>query len=129
MLGATVLLHARFNPGEALAAIARGKPSLILMVPAVIKAMIEHPAWAGTDVSSLRLGIAGSSVVPVELIRAWHARGVPIGQVYGATETGPVSIVLMSWLRATRPGDSRCRAPPAGTADWRDRARSCAAGG
>ena len=33
------------------------------------------------------------------------------------------------WLRATRPGDSRCRAPPAGTADWRDRARSCAAGG
>src|SRR5256885_1557082 len=31
--------------------------------------------------------------------------------------------------RATRPGDSRCRAPPAGTADWRDRARSCAAGG
>ena len=25
-----------------------------------------------------------------------------------------------------QPGDSRCRAPPAGTADWRDRARSCA---
>jgi fatty-acyl-CoA synthase len=59
-----------------------------------MKAMIEHPGWARTDLSSLRLGMAGSSVVPVELIRAWHARGVPVGQVYGATETGPVSIVL-----------------------------------
>jgi fatty-acyl-CoA synthase len=93
-VGATVLLHARFSPADALAAIARDRPSLILMVPAVMKAMIEHPDWPRTDVASLRLGITGSSVVPVELIKAWHARGVPIGQVYGATETGPVSIVL-----------------------------------
>ena len=32
-------------------------------------------------------------------------------------------------LKAKRPGDSRCRAPPAGTADWPDPSRSCAAGG
>ena len=36
---------------------------------------------------------------------------------------------IRTWLKARRPGDSRCRAPPAGTADWRDRARSCAADG
>ena len=35
----------------------------------------------------------------------------------------------LKWLKAKRPGDSRCRAPPAGTADWRDRVRSCAAAG
>jgi fatty-acyl-CoA synthase len=28
------------------------------------------------------------------MIAAFHARGVPVGQVYGATETGPVSIYL-----------------------------------
>jgi fatty-acyl-CoA synthase len=93
-VGATVLLHPRFNPAETLAAIARDKPSVVLLVPAVMKAMIAHPDWPGTDLTSLRLAMAGSSVVPVELIRPFHARGVPVGQVYGATETGPVSIVL-----------------------------------
>jgi fatty-acyl-CoA synthase len=38
--------------------------------------------------------MAGSSIVPVELIQAFHRRGVPVGQIYGSTETGPVSIVL-----------------------------------
>jgi fatty-acyl-CoA synthase len=92
--GATVLLHPRFNAGEALAAIMRDRPSVVLLVPAVMKAMIAHSDWPRTDLTSLRLAMAGSSVVPVELIKAWHARGVPVGQVYGATETGPVSIVL-----------------------------------
>ena len=32
-------------------------------------------------------------------------------------------------LMATPPGDSRCRAPPAGTADWPDLSRSCGAAG
>jgi fatty-acyl-CoA synthase len=91
-LGAEVVLMRRFEPGEALAAIAREKPTLSLVVPAVMKAMIEHPHWAGTDLSSLRMVGAGSSIVPVDLIRAFHARGLPVAQVYGATETGPIAI-------------------------------------
>jgi fatty-acyl-CoA synthase len=91
-LGAEVALVRRFEPAEALAAIARLRPTLSLVVPAVMKAMIEHPDWAGTDLSSLRMLGAGSSIVPVALIRAFHARGVPVAQVYGATETGPIAI-------------------------------------
>lgn len=93
-IGATVILQPRFAPDAALAAIERERPSIVLLVPAVMKAMIEHPRWAAADLSSLRLAMAGSSVVPVDLIRAFHARGVPVGQIYGSTETGPVSIVL-----------------------------------
>ena len=33
----------------------------------------------------------GSSIVPVPLIEAIHARGVPVIQVYGSTETAPIS--------------------------------------
>ena len=33
-------------------------------------------------------------MVPHSLINAIHARGIPVIQVYGATETGPVSIAL-----------------------------------
>jgi fatty-acyl-CoA synthase len=38
--------------------------------------------------------MTGSSTVPVAYLETLHARGVPVGQVYGTTETGPVSIVL-----------------------------------
>jgi fatty-acyl-CoA synthase len=93
-LGATVILQQRFAPDAALAAIESERPTIILLVPAVMKALIEHPRFAATDLSSLRFAMAGSSVVPVELIRAFHARGLPVGQIYGSTETGPVSIVL-----------------------------------
>ncbi|MBI5278771.1 MAG: AMP-binding protein [Burkholderiales bacterium] len=92
--GARVLLHARFDPGEALAAIARDRPTLTLLVPAVMKAMIEHPRWPATDLSSLRAVWAGSSVLPAPLVQAFHARGVPVCNVYGATESGPFSIAL-----------------------------------
>jgi acyl-CoA synthetase (AMP-forming)/AMP-acid ligase II len=59
-----------------------------------MKALVEHPRWRGADLSSLRFVNSGSQVVPLTLIEAFHSRGVPVTQVYGSTETGPVSIVL-----------------------------------
>ncbi len=92
--GATVTLHRRFEPGTWLADVQARRPELSVMVPATLRAVREHPGFATADLSSLRLIVAGSSVVPITLIDAFHRRGVPIGQVYGATETGPVSIYL-----------------------------------
>jgi fatty-acyl-CoA synthase len=92
--GATVILQQRFQPAEALQAIARRRPTVTLLVPAVMKAMIEHPDWRKTDISCLRIAGAGSSIVPLDLIRAFHDRGVPVCQVYGSTETAPTAIVL-----------------------------------
>ena len=42
-LGASVTLLARFTAEATLAAIAHGRPTLIVLVPATIQAMIEHP--------------------------------------------------------------------------------------
>lgn len=92
--GAQVLLHPRFDAGDTLAAIARERPTLTLQVPATMKALVEHPQWAATDLSSLRAVWAGSSLLPAPLVQAFHARGVPLCNVYGATETGPFSIAL-----------------------------------
>jgi fatty-acyl-CoA synthase len=93
-IGATVILQPRFAPDAALAAIEAERPTILLLVPAVMKAILDHPRWPQADISSLRFAMAGSSVVPVELIRGFHRRGLPVGQIYGSTETGPVSIVL-----------------------------------
>jgi len=90
--GATVILEARFDPGRTLDLIARMRPTLTVQVPATIGALLAHPAWAATDLSSLRACATGSTDVPLPLIQALHARGLPVIQVYGATETGPVAI-------------------------------------
>ncbi len=92
--GCTVVLHPRFEPEAALEAIGRERISLTLIVPAVADMMIASPRWAGTNLSSLRMISIGSSIVPVRIIEAIHARGIPVTQVYGATETCPVAAYL-----------------------------------
>jgi len=92
--GAMVTLHARFDPGAWLRDVQARRPSMSLLVPAALKAVLEHPDFMRTDLGSLKLLNAGSSVIPESMIAAVHARGVPLCQVYGATETGPVSIYL-----------------------------------
>ncbi len=102
--GATVTLHRRFEAATWLADVARRRPSLSVMVPATLSAVLADTGFASTDLSSLKLLVAGSSVVPLALIEAFHARGVPVGQVYGATETGPVSIYLRRDEAMRHPG-------------------------
>jgi fatty-acyl-CoA synthase len=92
--GGMATLHARFDAGLFLRDVAARKPTLSLLVPTTLKAVTSHPDWAGTDLSSLRELNTGSSTIPASLFAPFHARGIPVGQVYGSTETGPVSIYL-----------------------------------
>jgi fatty-acyl-CoA synthase len=93
-VGAHVLLHSRFDASATLRAIATERPTLTLQVPATLKALTEHALWAATDLTCLRAVWAGSSVLPPAPLAAFHARGVPVCNVYGSTETGPFSIAL-----------------------------------
>jgi fatty-acyl-CoA synthase len=102
--GGTVRLHQRFDPAAWLRDVQDWRPTTSLLVPAAMRAIVEHPAWPGTDLSSLRFVNSGSQVVPLSLIQAFHARGVPVTQVYGSTETGPVSIVLRPEEALAHPG-------------------------
>ena len=92
--GGVVQLHERFDPAAWFDDVEQWRPTTSLLVPAVMRALVTHPRWATADLSSLRFVNSGSQIVPPALIEAFHARGVPVAQVYGSTETGPVSIVL-----------------------------------
>ena len=91
-VGASVYLEEGFEPGIALRQIEHCKPTLTGLVPAQIQAMVAHPDWAATDVSSLRSVTTGSTFVPEACIDVWTERGVSALQVYGATETCAVAI-------------------------------------
>jgi len=105
-LGATVTLHARFAPDGALEAIARDRPTLTVLVPATIQAMIEHPHWAETPLDSLRAMTTGSTQVPQRLVDAFTQRGVPVLQVYGSTETCPIAVYTRLSGDWRRPGST-----------------------
>jgi fatty-acyl-CoA synthase len=105
-LGATVTLHARFAPDAALEAIARERPTLTVLVPATIQAMIEHPLWAETPLDSLRCMTTGSTQVPQRLVDAFTQRNVPVLQVYGSTETCPIAVYTRLSGDWRRPGST-----------------------
>ena len=109
--GATVILERRFTPEGFCAALAAHRPSLTLLVPAVMQALLRHPGFAATDLSCLRLVMTGSSTVPAALIEPFHARGVPVGQVYGSTETGPTAICLRADRAMAKVGSCGAPAP------------------
>ena len=94
LAGGAVRLHPRFDPGAWLADVQSWLPSTSVLVPATMRAVIEHAQWPDTPLDSLAFVYTGSSVVPVSLIEKLHLRGVPMAQVYGSTETGPLSIAL-----------------------------------
>ena len=90
--GATVTIHSRFAPDTTLACFERDRPTLTVLVPATIQAVSDHAAWATTDLSSLKAISTGSTIVPPHLIERIVARGVPVLQVYGSTETCPIAV-------------------------------------
>lgn len=93
-VGAEVVLTPRFDPGLTLKLVREVHPDLLLLVPVTMQALLLHPEWEPSDLSSLRMVVTGSSVVPADLIEGFHRHGVPVGQVYGSTETCPIAAVL-----------------------------------
>jgi fatty-acyl-CoA synthase len=102
--GGRVRLHARFDAGAWFDDLAAWRPTTSLLVPATMRALIEHPRWPAAELASLAFVNCGSSIVPRHLIDAFHARGVPVCQVYGATETGPLTLVLRAAEAMAHPG-------------------------
>lgn len=106
LAGVPVVLHPRFEPQAWLDEVSSGAITLSLLVPATIRALIEHPSWPGVALGRLRGIMTGSSTVPLHYLQAFHVRGVPVGQVYGSTETGPVSVVLKLGDAIDREGEA-----------------------
>ncbi len=90
--GATVILHRVFDPGLVLDSIVREKSTLTIILPAHMPLLRALPDWDRSDLSSLRSVLTGSTTIPDEMIRYWHDRGIPLIQVYGASETCPIAI-------------------------------------
>ena len=89
--GAHVYLP-EFNPAAFLGAIAKHRVTFTMLAPTMLIMVLQHPEFAGHDLSSLRIQVYGSApMAEVWIRRALDA--LPAAQVtqgYGLTETAPI---------------------------------------
>ncbi|MBI2215821.1 MAG: AMP-binding protein [Candidatus Rokubacteria bacterium] len=87
LAGATVVLVERFSPEAALGAVGRHHVTVLPGVATMFRRMLDSPALAATDLTSLRIALSGAAPCPWELARDWQRRtGVRILRGYGMTE-------------------------------------------
>jgi fatty-acyl-CoA synthase len=92
--GATVVLMRTFDPGKVLELIPKHRVTTMFGVPAMFLFMSQHPSFAGTDLSTVRMFICGGAPVPEPLIRLYGTRNITFAQGYGLTETSPFVTVV-----------------------------------
>ncbi|ARP83670.1 hypothetical protein CAL12_24565 [Bordetella genomosp. 8] len=93
--GATIVLHARFDPGEILSSIEAQRVTAAHFAPIMIQAMVDVQAATPCDVSSLKMVCYASAPMSVALSRRARATFGPIFmQAYGMTEHGPGTVLL-----------------------------------
>ena len=96
MCGGSHVFVGRFDPILALETIQGSRATHSVMVPTMINMMVNSPAIATTDVSSLRLLMYGGAPMPEALLRQAMATlpGCGFLQAYGMTELSPVATFL-----------------------------------
>ncbi|WP_436698530.1 class I adenylate-forming enzyme family protein [Nocardioides sp. BYT-33-1] len=96
----TLVLAELFEPGLLLDAVGRYGAQVLAGVPAMLKALLAHPAAASGDYGTLEVVMSGGDAVPADLIAACEATfGVGFSTVYGQTELSPI-------VTQTSPDDS-----------------------
>ena len=89
---ATQVLVEAFDPGLVLELFATYRVNAMLGVPTMLVAMMEHPTFAATDLSSTRAICSGGSTVPAALVQTLENKlGAPFTIVFGQTECSPVA--------------------------------------
>ena len=94
--GGKVVVARSFDPEQCLGLLADPQAGItnFLGVPANFQFMAQLPAFEKADFSHVTVFGVGAAPTPHALIEVWAARGGPLAQAYGMTETAPLVMAL-----------------------------------
>ena len=100
--GNTSVVQPRFDAGEWLRLVSEHRVAATFMVPTMLQRILDHPAFASTDLTSLVAIAYGAAAAPITLVRRAMAAlpHVAFANVFGQTETLGAYTTLL-------PGDHR----------------------
>jgi fatty-acyl-CoA synthase len=86
----TQVLVPGFEPGLVLNLIESERSAMFGGVTTMILALLNHPGFAGTDLSAIRCAFSGGATVPPDLVRRVESElGVPFSITFAQTEASP----------------------------------------
>jgi fatty-acyl-CoA synthase len=92
--GARLVLEPSPDPDRLFDLFETEKISALLAVPVIHQQLVDHPRFATADLSSWRIASSGGAPVPLPLIQAIQARGIPMLQGFSLTEASAAASIL-----------------------------------
>jgi acyl-CoA synthetase (AMP-forming)/AMP-acid ligase II len=101
-VGGRIVVMEAFDPGRALELIEQQRPTVTLMVPTMIQALVGHPDCGTREVTSLRcLSYAAAPISSTTMLRALDVFGEGVlHQWYAQSEAWPLTTLLPHQHRA-----------------------------
>jgi fatty-acyl-CoA synthase len=95
-VGATSIILPGPNPEALLRTIEEERVTKLFCPPTVWISLLRHPDFDRRDLSSLKKGYYGASIMPMEIVREISTRlpGIRLFNFYGQTEMSPVATIL-----------------------------------
>ena len=107
-VGATNVITGKPAASNLLALMARDGINSFFAPPTVWIALLQAPEFERTDLSALRKGYYGASIMPVEVLKEMQRRlpRVRLWNLYGQTEIAPLATVLRPEDQLSKPGSA-----------------------
>ena len=95
-VGGTSLILRAFDPGTVIELLADEDVGIthLILVPAALAMMAQHPGAADFKAPTVVEAITGAEAVPIALVNLWREKGLDLQEVYGMTETNGLASLL-----------------------------------
>lgn len=87
--GGKVVFLKKFDADQILSLSEKEQATILFGVPTTMDMMSRSEVFPRADLSRIRYAIVGGEPMPLELIKTWDKKGIPVRQGFGLTEFGP----------------------------------------
>lgn len=104
MAGGTVVLVRSFQANDMVQLLREERCTIVLMVPTMYHLLVQCDSFQNETFPNMRAFLSGGAPCPLPVYEAFHARGLPFKEGYGATESGPNNFVIEPDAARAKPG-------------------------